>query len=723
MPGTDGTERAGTRKLLGTFAAMLLAGGCTAPTRIPYRTDRYLLEVRLEPAEHRLVGRAAMDVVRRRRSQPPAARAAALELRLHPDLRIRKVRVSGARFRRLVSVPTPVTDANQPPSTTHRIVLAAPAEAMTVFVDYDGRLVQDVAAGEVPGKIHNFKMRAHVGQDGIYLADGYWYPQTFPEPDDRPELVDFTLLAHPVAGMALKAGAAIDRVRSDQTGLSAWRTPYPIESMVLVGGNHEVHRQQRGNTPLYLHLKRGQAVHVAGLFAALNRYLDRYEPLLGPYPGGELAVVDNFFSSGFAFPTFMLLASAVIDMGERSQTAHGYLDHELLHGWWGNGVFVDPRDGNWCEALASYAANYYGYVLDGDEAEARRKRRNYCHFLSRTTPADDKPLGTFGLDGGCGRDIAYHKGAMVFHMLARKMGQERFWAAMHDLTNAYVGRYASWDDLRRICEEQAGRSLEVFFRQWVRSGGAPLLRIEQARYDSAEGTLTLDISQGEPAFDLDVPIRLSNGEQTQELEVPLRSATQTVTLPVAIVPQSVELDPDYHLFRRLPAEEILPTTASTRHGRAFVAVMPGDASPEAYQAIRSVFEKSLDGGAARSFAPEQLPQGVLAESCVLILGDAVRHPYVAAFLSAIEFPVRWREDGFEFNDVRYTEASHAVLCTARHPGVAAGGVTVVYANSEAALPAAHVLPMYEHSLVVFKDRRPILREDFELPQRISVEPF
>ena len=32
--------------------------------------------------------------------------------------------------------------------------------------------------------------------------------------------------------------------------------------------------------------------------------------------------------------------------------------HEILHNWWGNGVYVDWEEGNWCEGLTSYGADH-----------------------------------------------------------------------------------------------------------------------------------------------------------------------------------------------------------------------------------------------------------------------------------------------------------------------------------------------------------------------------
>jgi len=360
-------------------------------------------------------------------------------------------------------------------------------------------------------------------------------------------------------------------------------------------------------------------------------------------------------------------------------------------------------------------------VLDGNEQEARRKRRNNSHFLSRLKPERDKPLGTYGQEDGCGRSISYNKGAAVFHMLARKIGQERFWAAMRRFTNEYVGKFASWDDIRRLCEEEGDMPLETFFRQWVRSGGAPMLKIEHARYDSAERTLTIGLSQGEPAFDLNVPVRVTHADGTVDVELPLSTDHDEITVPIDVLPSSVEVDPDYHIFRRVPLGEIVPTTASTRYGDALVSIVPAGEVAERYLSVRTVFERSFDEDERRAVTTGEVEDGALAESCVLILGRAVRDPYVSAFLSAIEFPVRWSEQGFRFDDVAYDDPGYAILCTAAHPGVPGGGVTVLYANSDAAIPTPMNVPFYDRSVIIFKDGRPIVRRDLEHRPIVSVD--
>ncbi|MGB2987175.1 MAG: M1 family aminopeptidase [Phycisphaerae bacterium] len=697
--------------------------GCATVPRLAVQAQRYRIEVGMDPVSHRLVGHTVLDVVRVDDQPFPAGQPVAVELLLHPDLRITQVAASGTdgRYGRARREAPSEEDDFAP--RKHLVVLDEPVDAFTLFVDYEGELFQDVSAGEKLGEIHNFAMRAHIGKEGIYLADGYWYPQIAAEDDAAEGLAEYVLITDPVPNLQLVAGAERDPAASEKTGRLVWHSPYPLDGMVLVGGPHEIHRATHNGIAISVHLQPSQARHAEGLIDTVRRNLDRYEPLVGPYPAAEYSIVDNFFSSGFAFPTFTLLSSAVINMGKRSQTMHGFIDHEMLHCWWGNGVHVDPSDGNWCEALTSYCTNYYGYVLDGNQEDARRKRRNYCQSLSRIQPEDDKPLGTFDRDDGCGRGIAYHKGAMVFHMLARKMGQENFWAAMRQFTKEYVGAYASWDDIRRVCEQAGGMSLEAFFHQWVRGSGAPMLSIEEARYHSADQTLTLSLSQGESAFDLNVPVRVVHAGGTLDIEVPLRGTIEEVTVPVSVVPLSIEVDPDYHIFRKVSLGDIIPTTAATRHGSAFACVLPSGEVPGQYKTLQEIFERSFDDEGDERIVRTvgSIEGGALAEHCVLILGEAVRDPYVGAFLSASEFPVRFMDEGFEFDGVEYTDEGDAVLCTIRHPDMEGGGVTVVYANSEAAIPPARNIPMYDRSAVIFKDRRAVLRKDFEHRHVVRVE--
>jgi len=703
-------------------AIVFSAAGCVSSPRLHVQAVSYVLDLELEPSTHQLTGRSTMELESADGTPLRPAGPVTVDLHLHPALRVFDVEAKGAQVRRYFARHYRPTKDNPLAPRTYAIVLDELTDKLTLLLDYGGEVYQNVAGGEIEGQIHNFEMRAHVSEEGVYLGGGNWYPQ--PAVDDAKDarLAEFTVLVSPIEGIELVAGAETDAVLARETGKLAWRTPYPVEEMVLVGGPHEVHRATHHGVDIALHLKPEQAEHAAGLFEAVKRNLDRYEPLIGAYPAREFAIVDNFFSSGFAFPTFTLLSSAVINMGKRSQTAHGYIDHEMLHCWWGNGIHVDPKDGNWCEALASYGANYYGFILDGKEGEARRKRRNYAHFLSRIKPERDKPLGTYGLEDGCGRGIAYSKGASVFHMLAREMGQQTFWSAMRRFTADYTGRYASWHDIQSVCESESGLDLETFFHQWIRRGGAPRIDVERAAYRSGDSILTLSIHQEDEPFALDLPVRIHHADGFLDTEIPVSQTDEEVDIPLDVVPLTVEIDPDYHVFRKIPRDKIVPTTASTRYGSAFATVRTAGDLATPYAKLQSTFESSFQEDERRTLTTGEIAEDDLSETCLLIVGDAVHDAQVAAFLKGVEFPVRWVDGGFKIGDKEFLGQDQAVVATAAHPGVPGGGITVFYGNTDAALPPAMLIPFYEHSVVVFEAGRPIDRRDLESRITIPVEP-
>ena len=712
-----------------TLIALTCLSGCVAVPRMPVQARKYRIDAHLDPGTHQITAHAALDLVRAGQDPPAGSGQVAVEFELHPDLVVSDVWAAGAQVVRRCARPgTPSRNAQAAPddpattpATTHVVILAAPADTLTLFVEYGGTLFQDVEAGEKVGEVHNFAMQAHVGEDGVFLSGGPWYPDPVCPEDAAPALADYQLLVAPIEGFVLQAGGLRDQAAEERTGKWAWRSPYPLDGMVLVGGPHEVHEETYKGRTISVHLRPDQARHAEGLIATVKRVWDRYEPLIGPYPTTEYAIVDNFFSSGFAYPTFTLLSSPVINMGQRAQMRHGMIDHEMLHCWWGNGIFVDPRAGNWCESITSYATNYYGHVLDGDEAGARRIRRNYCHFLSRSKPEKDRPLDTFGQPDGCSRGVAYDKGAMVFQMLARKIGQENFWQAMRLFTERYLGKFATWNDIQRLCEETGSESLDDFFTQWVHEAGAPELNVIDPVYDPSEHKLTFTLTQGEHSFDLAVPLRITHAEGELGLTVPLCESTQEVTLGVDVQPETVEADPDYHIFRRVPLRDVFPTSSATRSGDAFASVLPGGSCPAEYEKIRDNFAEDFEEDERIDLYAGTADAEGLVNRCALILGDAVHDPKIKAFLEGIDFPVQWTADGFVFEDTAYTDEGDGVLCTVSHPVVEGGGITVVYANSEEAIPRAFLIPHYPYSLVIFKNGMASLRQDFEKRHQVPVK--
>ncbi|MEW6251758.1 MAG: M1 family aminopeptidase [Planctomycetota bacterium] len=761
MPTLPSAARRVCRLSLAACCFTALAG-CTQPL---LRAMAYDIHVRLEPPAHRLDGRTVV-ALEPARGAPFARGPAVLEFALNRALVVTTLAGEDAEVRaHTVRPPDGQAGAGDGPAllALHRVELDHIGRRPRLVFEYGGALIQDVQAGEKRGQVHNLLMAAHLGPEGIYLDEGGgWYPSVYQDPArPRGMTAQFTLTAEPVNGMQLVASASLDEQASQAGERLVWRGKYPMTGMVLVGGPHEVKERQAGPVRIALHYSppadpqsRAQLERHTDMFlAAAEKYLGLYQPLVGPYPFEDYTIVENFFSSGFAFPEFTLLNKALLAMGPRG-LMHGMLDHEMLHSWWGNSIYVDPADGNWCEALTTYSANYYGYVLDGDERGARNARRNFCVAVSRIKPEEDLPLGTFGLRSAgqagagtqpaavAGREIGYSKGAMVFYMLADQIGQDKFWAACRALTQGHRGRFANWKTLQSLFEKQSGANLTAFFEQWVRRSGTPEIRLESATQRGNELSVTLRQMQA-PPFELRIPLRVALADGSHADHV-VRMAEETCMSSIALEQpaRAVVLDPDFHVLRRLRPEEIVPAVATTRAARKLLILKPaGEISPF-YQ---RVIEDFTGEPGAKEVTVKNAVEFTAAEAAgqsVLIIGDAVRALGIQALLARVKCPLQFlppgeEPAGFKLDETMYVEPGHAVLCTLHHPDLPGGGITVYCGNSETAIGRSDLLLHYRDSLVVFEtssrkaegpggesktvyESRPIARRDFESPASIEV---
>jgi len=683
----------------------LVVCGCV-PSKLTVRPVRYDVDVRLEPQTHTLEAEVSIEL--EPLETDPRRKRKRLELFLHPDLDVHLVETQGATLRAHRERKGRSVEGSVVNPTRHRLILQNSTDKLRVTLGYRGKLHQDVAAGEKEGEIHNFSVSAHVAMEGVYLEPGgYWYPRVEFPTDSDPDLTlaDYTLAVQPVEDFELVAGVEREGNRDD--GAWVWSSPFPLDGLVLLGGPLKRSSRLHGNVQLHAVLAPGKEQVAEDILDASAEYLDRYEALIGPYPFKEFTVLEAFFSSGFAFPTCTQIAGSQLSQYKQYRR-HGYLDHELLHNWWGNGIFVDPRDGNWCEGLASYMGNYYGYVLDGDEKGARKQLRNQSNFLSSIAPENDKPLGTFGLDDGAGGGIGYQKSASVFHMLERKIGREAMFAGLRRLTTERMGRFASWEHLQEAFEKEAGVDLDAFFEQWVRTGGAPLLELTGADHRPGGDRVAVTITQGSTDFVLDVPLRLHYGDRSEDIVVTVDEPVDTVDIPASSGLTAVELDPDYHVFRRLKPDEIMPTSSVTRRSEKLLIVVPEGELADGYQVVIEAYKRAVLGDDEPKEGHEvfvrdaaDIETADLIGAGVLILGDAVRHPAVLQLLARTRCPVTWSEDAFSIEGVEYSGPRQAVFLTVHHPDVAVGGVTVYYGNSAAALSNARVLDYYANSLLVF----------------------
>ena len=200
------------------------------------------------------------------------------------------------------------------------------------------------------------------------------------------------------------------------------------------------------------------------------RYIERYAALIGDYPFGMFSIVSSPTPTGYGMPGLTYLGREVIKLPFIRATSLG---HEVLHNWWGNGVYPDWQGGNWSEGLTTFLADY-AYKEDEGEHAAREMRIGWLRDYAAVPPGEDFALKDFtARHHGIASIIGYNKAAMVFLMLRDKIGRDAFERGLRLLWERKRFRTASWNDLEAAFSAAAGQPLAAFFRQWVTQAGAP----------------------------------------------------------------------------------------------------------------------------------------------------------------------------------------------------------------------------------------------------------
>lgn len=513
--------------------AVALLAGLLAPTLALAHAARLALDVRLDPGSRAIRVTAELKV------------EGEFQFELNRALAIRSASLDGAAASvepaggsgelRLWRVR-----ANR--RSTLRIVYAGVLPTLDPALDYREVLRQT---------------RAMVSSAGSYLpAASGWYP-VFDGPFSYS--VGISL---PRGQRGLVPGRLTAEKAAEERYRARFEFDHPAEGIDLMAGPYLVRERivaRRGAAPLRLrtYFYPGLEPLAEGYLDDSERYLERYSRLIGRYPFASFSVVASPLPTGFGMPTLTYIGSTVLRLPFIRATSLG---HEVLHNWWGNGVYVDYARGNWSEGLTTFMADY-AYREQASPAAARETRLGWLRDYAAVPAGERQSLAEFRSRAhGAAAAVGYGKSAMVFFMLRDLIGREAFDQAVREFWRAERFRVASWSDLRAAFERASGRDLSWFFEQWVERAGTPRVSIESARTRRAGGALTLALAfaQSAPPYRLRLQVEIVSGGHKQTRWVALEHERQSVLLRVKGMPDGVRLDPGLRVWRELDPQQLPP---------------------------------------------------------------------------------------------------------------------------------------------------------------------
>lgn len=532
---------------------------------------------------------------------------------------------------------------------------------------------------------------AVTGEAGTFLPDGSnWYPRVVGQ------LVRYKInLELPAGQKGLAAGRLIEENESEHHYRASFEFAHPAEGIDVMAGPYVIEStMHQGRNNQSIRLRTYFHPQISGLSStyldSVKRYIDMYESMVGAYPFTEFSVVSSPTPTGFGMPTLTYLGIDVLKLPFIPATSLG---HEVLHNWWGNGVYADYRSGNWTEGLTTFMADYAYKELESPEA-ARDMRVGWLRDFAALQPGQDAPLTAFtSRTHSASKIVGYSKAAMLFFMLRDQLGEAIFQRALMGLWTTRKFMVTSWRDVQKLFEMISGQNLQPFFTQWLERTGAPAIAISEAKRGAADSghRLTITLAQSAPAYQLRVPIAIRNQEKTEIHWLDLSREQQTFTLTLAEKPEAVALDPDARIFRQLNRHEAPPILREAMVNPATETMILAD-SADVRKTAEALAEKLQQRKPTLIDGSNQLPADP-----IMIIG---LQPDIDAWLNASKLPSRPDRDA--------TTGTAQAWAMARDEGAP---LIIVSAKDAASLEALiRPLPHYgRHSYIAFDGRQAIVK--------------
>ncbi|HEU5360789.1 MAG TPA: M1 family aminopeptidase [Candidatus Deferrimicrobiaceae bacterium] len=660
-------------KVVFVFGSLLLGGFSWGGSVVTHHD----LAVRLDPKTHTLTGVDILTV------RPDGE--ATIALALSEDAFVEKVFSQGRVLP--FSFAAGSLRIALPPETSGKEEIPLTVAYRIPFRD---RVPEDPLNTDDPG----YGVRGTIRERGTFLSDAAaWYPGI------PGSIFTFRLRVEGPEGYeAVTAGTLARRETAGGITRSEWEGREPLDAISLSAGPYRVREGASGETKLYTFFYPESEALSEKYLSAVDRYLDLYRGIFGPYPFGKFAVVENFLPTGYGFPSYTLLGSTVLRLPFLLETSLG---HEVAHSWWGNGVRVDSARGNWSEGLTTYVADHL-YKERASPREGRDYRQKILRDFRTLVPAEeDLPLASFtGRDSPASRAIGYGKGAMVFHMARRIAGEEAFWKGLRHVAREKLFREASWEDFGKAFQRESGIDFSPFFRQWVYRPGAPVLALKEVTAEQA-GTgwrVSGKIVQEEPFYDLRIPLRLIAEGKSLDAVLHLAAGEVPFAFSTDTMPRKLVVDPETDLFRRLDSSEIPPTVNGIR-GSTNLLVVAARGLPDDVREASKLLLAAIGKEKIPILREEETPRSRIAGHDVLYLGL----PQEKGYLPPLPGELALSAGGFTIEGKAYEAPGDSLFVALPHPSDGGRVAALFLSRSpDAASLAARKIPHYgKYSYLVF----------------------
>ncbi|MBS1258421.1 MAG: hypothetical protein MAG551_01480 [Candidatus Scalindua arabica] len=534
-----------------------------------------------------------------------------------------------------------------------------------------------------------------ISQEGVFLSgSSFWYPHFVDE------LVTFRMdVELPEGWSSISQGARTGSDTGTDSSQDVWEEENPQEEIYLISSEFTEYRQAAGAVNAMVFLRQPDEQLAQKYLGTTAQYLEMYRKLLGPYPYSKFALVENFWETGYGMPSFTLLGHRVIRF---PFILHSSYPHEILHNWWGNGVYTDYEKGNWAEGLTTYLADHLIKEQRGAAVEYRRSvLQKYTNYVTANKDKDF-PLTEFrSRHSAVTEAVGYGKTMMLFHMLRQQLGDQAFVKALHKFYRKYKFKVASFDDVETVFNNVTDEPLESMFEQWVKEAGAPSLRVRQAaatpKGDGYVLSAIIEQTQEGKPYRLKIPIavHMEGVAKAYQTSIDVNAKLHHIELNFPMRPVRLDVDPEFDVFRTLDHNESPPAFSQVFGAEQVLVVLPAAASESIRRGYHDLAESWQKGRTVNmEIKLDNELDGLPVDRAVWLFGwENSFRPMIKNALSDYDFADKKGTAHIESMELKHDQ--HSIVVMARNPADDAYALAWLATDNVAAIPGlGRKLPHY-----------------------------
>ncbi|MEN8116114.1 MAG: M1 family metallopeptidase [Bacteroidota bacterium] len=410
-----------------------------------------------------------------------------------------------------------------------------------LFSHKNNKLKIDLGQVVQPGELHEFKIKySGIPANGLVISKNqygdrtifgdnwpdrarYWLP-TVDHPSDK-ATIEFMVHAPKHYEVISNGYQVEEKELNDKLKFTHWKEDVPLPTKLMVIGVADF---EEGNKDTCNGIPISSWVFPQNREKGFENYkygteaLKYYSELIGPYSYEKLAHVQSKTRYGGMENAGCIFYAERTATSNRSQER--LFAHEVAHQWFGNSVTEQNWHHVWLsEGFATYLTHVYNQHFYGEEVfhtGLKKDRERIIRYAKRNlAPIIDTTITDYTrlLNAN-----SYQKASWFLHMLREDLGDDVFFKGLRKYYSDFQNHTALTKDFQQVMESVSGKNLDLFFNQWLRQPGHPVLSIgisttlKKSTYP--ESSVTIIQRQEDCLFHFPLEIKFTYDDGTSEIK-------------------------------------------------------------------------------------------------------------------------------------------------------------------------------------------------------------